>query len=497
MEVLILSVALVGLLLLNGFFVLAEFSIVKVRKSRVAELIDGGDERAKILGPILDNLDEYLSICQVGITFASVALGMVGKRISDDILGGGGDASLARTIIAIGVSYVIVSGGHIVIGELVPKSIAIRISDRASLWSAKPLRFFRLLFFPALWALNGLANAILKVIAKGWPSGEEKHSEDELRIILEHSQEQGMLSFRRLLLMENVFDFGTLVVKDTMRPRKQVKCLDANAPWADNLKIVREARFTRYPVIAGDPERPVGMVHVKSILLAGTDAPPDLRALARPIVTTSETTSLEALFAELQKKRSHAAMVCDESKRWTGFVTLEDVIEELVGTIVDEFEEDPPVSLADTLAVDRVHLGVEAESSIAAVKLALGRMSKGALPIPADVILRGVEEREKAAPTYLGEGIALPHARIQGLSAPFTMVLRSENGVPCVGAREQARLLFVLVTPAGQPRIHQRLQATIARLIQESDYVKERLLTATTAQEVLEAIRAGEQTSLD
>ncbi|MBI5542555.1 MAG: DUF21 domain-containing protein [Deltaproteobacteria bacterium] len=494
MDWLVLGAALIELLALNGFFVLAEFAIVRVRPSRVAELAAGGDARAVSLATIQKHLDEYLSVCQVGITLASVALGMVGKKATDVILGQGGHSTL-RWVVALGISYVVVSGSHILLGELVPKSVAIRMSDRAALASAAWLRFFRSLFFPVLWLLTTLANAILRLFGMGTLASEEHHSEEELRIILEDSQERGVMSFRRLLFLENVFDFGELTAKDAMRPRAQARCLAADAPWAQNLETILATRLSRYPLIDQDPERPTQFVHLKDLVLRGDQAP-NLRALARPLLTTNESTSLEQLLSEMQRRR-HLAIVRDAEGRWTGLVSFEDVLEELVGTIRDEFEEEEPVRLADALSAAAVHLDVDAETPIDALRKALSAMPANALPLPADQIVSAVAARERLVGTYLGQGIAMPHARLTGLSRPFLMLLRSPKGVVCAGTKERGHLLFVLLTPAGQPRIHQRLQSIIATLLHESGYVKERLLSAVTAEEVLEVIRTGEQTALD
>lgn len=497
MELLVLSLALVFLLALNAFFVLAEFAIVKVRSTRVAEMAANGNPRAKLLTQIQSHLDEYLSVCQVGITLASVALGMVGKKATDVILGSDGQTML-RYVMAMAVSYIIVSGSHIVLAELVPKSIAIRVADKAALWSARPLRFFHVLFFPALWLLNKMANGILRMIGMPPASGEDHHSEDELRIILDNSQSQGMLSFRRLLFLENVFDLGELRVKDTMRPRAQVRCLHTQLHWNDNLQTIRTWRFTRYPLIDDDPERPMGLLHLKDVLLHGDEhASIDLKRLARPLLTTTADTMLEALLAEMQRKRIHAALVTNAEGKWIGLVTMEDIIEEIIGTIRDEFEDEEAVHLADTVSVDSIHLGIEADGPIPAVRMALSRMPTASLPLPADQISRAIDERERIAGTYLGRHLGMPHARLPGLNKPFVMIIRSEQGIPYPGTQERAKLLFVLLTPAGQPRIHQRLQAVIATLLDESEYVQERLRTAETPAEVLEVIRTGEQASLD
>ena len=491
-----LAVALLALLALNAFFVLAEFAIVKVRPSRVTQLAAAGDRRAVLLTSIQAHLDEYLSVCQVGITLASVALGMVGEKTAEVIMGESG-GSTTRYAIAIGISYLLISGSHILLGELVPKSIAIRVADRSAIRSAKALRFFHRLFFPALWLLTHASNGILRLFGMGAATSGEHHSEEELRIILDQSQERGLMSFRRLIFMENVFDLGALTVRDAMRQRAQVRTLDARLPWADNLHVIQTSHFTRYPLLTMDPARPAGFVHVKDIVMRGDCSAPDLQALARPLLATTETTPIETLFAEMQRRRIHVALVTDSQGQWTGFVTLEDLMEELVGTIRDEFEDEEPIRLADALSPDRVHFDIEADSPVAAVRQALERMPPSALPLPAAQILQAVGERERLVGTYLGQAIGMPHARIPGLSKPFLMVLRSTEGVACEGTTEKGRLLFVLLTPAGQPRVHQRLQSIIATLLHESEYVKERLMTATSVEEVVEVIRTGEQAALD
>ena len=496
MGLLFLGFALVSLLALNAFFVVAEFAIVKVRSSRVTQLEASGDTRATWVAEIQSKLDEYLSVCQVGITLASIALGMVGERFAEIIMGGGA-VSRWRYVGAIVASYVLISGSHILVGELVPKSIAIRAADRAALFCARPLKTFHVLFFPVLWLLTTLANAILRMLRFGRASKGDEPEEEELRIILDESQERGVMSFRRLLFMENVFDLGHIVVRDTMRQRSKVRALDARLPWADNLRIIQNSRFTRYPLITGDPERPTGFVHLKDLIVHTLGAVPDLQAVARPLLATTEETSVEVLFAEMQRHRIHVALVTNQDSKWTGFVTLEDLIEELVGSIRDEFDDEEPIRLIDTLTTDRVQFDIEAETPTLAFRKALASVSKHSLPLPFEQLLEAVEGRQRLVGTYVGNGIGIPHARIAGLSKPMCMILRSNDGVGCDGTAEKAHLLFVLLTPAGQPRVHQRLLAIIAGLLHESEYVKERLMTATSREEVLEVIRTGEQAALD
>jgi Mg2+/Co2+ transporter CorC len=331
----------------------------------------------------------------------------------------------------------------------------------------------------------------------GKTPGGEQPSEQELRIILDQSQERGVMSFRRLLFMENIFDFGSLTVRDAMRQRAQVRTLDARRPWPENLQVIQSAHFTRYPLLTADPAGPSGFVHVKDLVIRNECATPNLEALARPLLATTESTSLETLFAEMQRRRIHVALVTDGHGQWTGFISLEDIVEELVGTIRDEFEDEEPVRLSDALTPERVQFDIEADSPVAAVRAALKRVPSTALPFPVAQVLQAVSERERLVGTYLGRGIGMPHARLAGLGKPFVMILRSAKGVPFEGTVEKGRLLFLLLTPAGQPRVHQRLQGIIATLLHESEFVTERLLNATSPAEVLDVIRTGEQAVLD
>jgi CBS domain containing-hemolysin-like protein/mannitol/fructose-specific phosphotransferase system IIA component (Ntr-type) len=493
----IIVLCLFLLLSVNAFFVLAEFAIVRTRPSRVDELVADNHPRAAGLQHIQAHLDEYLGVCQVGITLASVALGMVGNLATETILGHE-KASVLSYALAMTLSYVVVSGSHIVLGEQVPKSVAIRIADRMALLCVVPLRVARAAFLPALWILTTLTNLVLSLFGMRQATNEELHTEGELRIILEHSQVHGLMSFRRLLFMENVFDFGELQVKDTMRSRSTVKCLLASAPWEENLKVVRASRFTRYPLLS-DPnaERPTGLVHLKDLVLHPERSTAELQGIVRPLLTTQETSPLEALLVEMQRRRIHAAVVTNAEGRWTGFVTLEDILEEIVGTIRDEFEDEEPVRLADALSLERIFLDITAPSPMVALRRALGQIPKPNLPMPLEQLMEAISTRERLVGIYLGHGVAMPHARLSGLTRPFVMILRSLHGVPCDGTSELAHLLFVLLTPAGQPRTHLRLQSTIAALLHESEFVKDRLMNAESAEQILEAIRTGEQAALD
>ena len=500
MEIAFYLIALAVLLGLNAFFVLAEFAIVKLRPSRVTELIGQGNRRAKLVADIQSRLDEYLAVCQVGITLASVAMGMVGENATGVIMGTDPAERGApwRYAVAIGISFLVVSGSHIVLGEQVPKTIAIRQADRMALFCALPLRFFHAVFFAPLWLLSRATGLCLRLLGVRKHDSEDHHSEDELRIILENSQSRGLLSFRRLLFIENVFDLGDLKVRDAMRPRSQVRFLATDLHWADSLQFIRTWRFSRYPLIKNDPEKPIGIIHLKDIFFDRRegDAPPDLLKLVRPYLTCADTASLESVLAEMQRRYIHVALVVNADGKWVGMISMEDIIEEIIGTVRDEFETEEPMSLAEALSPARIILGVEAASMTTAIRTALGRVPAADLPLPHEQVIASVLERERLASTYLGRGLAMPHARLVGINRPTVIIARSEHGVPLDGG-ERVRLMFILLTPAGQPRVHQRLQARIAQLMDSSEYVDERLRQASSPVEIMEAIRTGEQASLD
>ncbi|HVE41607.1 MAG TPA: CNNM domain-containing protein [Planctomycetota bacterium] len=482
------------LLCLNAFFVLAEFAAVRLRGSRTRELVKEGEQKATVVEHIQEHLDEYLSVCQLGITFASIGLGFVGEPIVSEFLSrSAGLSSPAATTIALAIGYILVSFLHVVVGELLPKSVALRQPEPAALWTARPLRVFRMLFYLPLVVLNGATQALLRLLGQSRHATEPAPSENELRQILGDSAERGVMSFDRLLLLENIFDLSELRVRDIMRPRNSAKTIRSWVPWEENLAVIRGSRFSRYPLLEEDGELPRGIVHVKDLFYLDLHSPTadDLRKIARPYFITTEETMVEQLLRDLRKHRTHLVMVRNPEGRWSGFLSLEDVIEEIVGSIEDEFEIEPAISLTDALSPGRVVLGVEASGLEEAIGQTFGRIPPSELPLPTGKVVQSVLERERAMATYVGQGIALPHARIESLAKPLLIIARSEQGIPVRNSPEKARFLFILLTPAGAPRLQARLLARIAELFQ-SEFIEERLTKAETPSAIVEAIRTAE-----
>lgn len=501
MLILLLLISLL-LLMLNAFFVLAEFAAVKVRPTRVEELVDKGHRRARVLQHIQQHIDEYLSVCQVGITFASIGLGFASKPAFEILvrpllewLGIGSPAIIDAT--AVTIAYIIVSFLHILLGELVPKSIAIRRAEASGLWIAVPLRVSHFIFFVPLWILNTSANAILKLIGLGLSHKDPAHSEDEIRIILERSQSSGLITIRRLLLMENVFDLGGLTVRDAMKSPKAVKVINRDAPWAETLALLRESKYSRFPVVVAGQPLPVGIVHVKDILHhdLNKQPTPDLTAILRPFLKVTDEMPLETLLAELQRLRRRVAIVVDIKGQWAGFITLEDVIEEIIGSVEDEFEKEPPLFLADTLTVGRIMVDTEGADIFAAIKHVLGRVPPGELPLTREKIERAVLEREREISTYLGHGLAVPHARFEGLDRPYLIFAQSSAGIPVANSTERIHLMFILLTPLSMPQLQVRLLARIAGVM-HSEYVVDKLRETHDSALLFEVIRAADPGAL-
>ena len=317
---------------LNGFFVAAEFAIVKVRATQIEPLAAKGNRRAKIAYELITHLDAYLSATQLGITIASLALGWLGEpyvasairplferlNIQDEGLVEG---------ISFGIAFSIITFLHIILGELAPKSLAIQKAQSTTLWVAYPLRLFYLVFKPIIVTLNGLANAILRLFGiRAVSETELKHSEEELRLIL------------------NAMDFRKKQARHCMIPRKEMIALRLESPASENLGIMKKYKFSRYPVYKGPTDNIIGMVHTKDIFKTDLDHKPDfaLESVLRDVLFLPETAPLEKVLETMIQKKTHMMMLADEYGGIAGLITLENVLEELVGVVQDEFDKESP-----------------------------------------------------------------------------------------------------------------------------------------------------------
>lgn len=342
----------VGLFLvfLNGFFVASEFSIVKVRGSRIEELARQGHGRAQKARPLVENMDEYLSATQLGITIASLALGWVGEPafayLFEPVLGSIGILTPVVTHSLAAVSaFLLITFLHIVLGELAPKSLAIQRAERVILWISRPLSWFYRMSYPFIWALNGTANAFLRIVGIA-PTSEADvaHSEEELRLILAHSHAQGILDRDERRMLERVFDFADRSVRQVMVPSTEIVFLDLRKSLEENLEIARRDRHTRYLLCDKTLDRIVGIVHVKDLFWQYRQLGDrfNLTLVKRPVQFVPESKHIKNLLTEFRQTRTHMAVVVNEYGATVGIVTLEDILEQLVGEIQDEFDIDIP-----------------------------------------------------------------------------------------------------------------------------------------------------------
>ena len=333
------------LVLLNGFFVAAEFAIVKVRSSRIDALVQEGTARAKFGANLVHNLDSYLSVSQLGITLASLGLGWIGEpavaKFIYPVLSSFELSNEMVHTISFAIAFSFITALHIVLGELAPKSLAIQKAEAVTLWVAIPMIACYKLMYPFVWVLNHIAAGILKLFGiKLANDVEAAHSEDEIRSLMEESHKQGYINQTELTLVDNIFDFAERNAREVMIPRTDMVCLYTEDSFEKNLEVALTEQLTRFPICAPDKDNIIGFVHIKDLFAAvASGEKPEVQSIARKIIAVPESMPLSNLLKLLQKHRSQIALVViDEYGTTSGLVTLEDILEEIVGEIEDEHD---------------------------------------------------------------------------------------------------------------------------------------------------------------
>ena len=339
-SVLMLVLAFV-FIFMNAFFVLSEFSIVKVRKSRLEELIKDKIPNAKLAFKISNSLDTYLSATQLGITISSLALGWIGEpavaRLIELPLKTFGVGGVAIHTIAFIVSFTLVTLFHVVLGELVPKSIAIAKTEKVVLFIAKPLHLFWILFFPIIKAFDFIAAVSLKIIGvKPAKESELALSDEEIKIIASESLKGGVLDSLETEIIKNAVDFSDTVAKEIMTPRRDLICLNKQASYEENYDTVLQSRFTRFPYIDGSKDNVLGLIHIRDIIQQKGERSFD--KIVRKLIIVPENSPISKILPMMNKQRIFAALVIDEYGGTAGFLTMEDIIEEIFGDINDEHD---------------------------------------------------------------------------------------------------------------------------------------------------------------
>lgn len=338
-----LGIALVLMLVLaNGFFVTAELAFVKVKGSRIDALAEEGTRRAKLAQKILRNLDAYMAAFQLGITVSSLALGWLGERAIAVWIApwfqflGWGDTALhvVATIIAFGLIAIL----HLVLGELAPKTVAVRKAEHMTLMTALPVDLFYRMTYPLTRFVSGLSNLLLRmfrmtpVVERG-----AARTEEELLDLMKESSEVGLINDTELTLVDNIFEFVDTTAREIMIPRTDMICLYTNLPMDKNLAIAHEGMRTRYPVADEDKDHIIGFIHIKDLMRGHIR---DQLSLIRPIIAVPETMKISDLLRRMQRSKTQIAILIDEYGGTSGLVTLEDIMEEIVGEIQDEFDEE-------------------------------------------------------------------------------------------------------------------------------------------------------------
>jgi len=338
------------LLALTGFFVATEFAIVKVRSSRLDQLVAEGNKKAVAAKHVVQHLDEYLSACQLGITVTALGIGMVGEKTFEFMLHPLfemiGISDKYMTIFTIGTAFAIATFLHVVVGELAPKTAAIQKAESITLLFAKPIMFFYKIMYPFIWFLNGSARVLVGLFGMKPASEHElSHTEEELRLLLSESFKSGEINKSELKYVNNVFEFDERIAREIMVPRTEIIGIEQNESFTNIIHYIASEKYTRYPIYDGDRDNILGFINAKELLTQGlleqlTDDSLVLEDFINPVIRVIETMPIQELLVRMQKERIHMAILMDEYGGTSGLVTVEDILEEIVGEIRDEFDDD-------------------------------------------------------------------------------------------------------------------------------------------------------------
>lgn len=352
--------------LMNAFFVVAEFALVKVRKTRIEILASGGSVGAKYAHKVVNDLNSYLSACQLGITLASLALGWIGEPTVSKMIGPllhqfGLPESTIHTISVI-VGFFIITTFHIVLGELVPKSLAIISSEKFSTGTAMPLVFFYRATYPIMWLFNHTTNLLLKMMGYSMVGDHEAaHTDEEIKILVEESYKHGLIEKSEYTYVDNIFEFTDKDVKDVMIPRMDMVCVFKDDSFESILDTAMKEKYTRYPVCEGDKDNVVGFIHIRDLYEQKIHSDiKNIDGIIRSLISVPESMPINDMLKRFQKGKENIAVVIDEYGGTAGIVTVEDILEEIVGNLSDEYdEEEKEIEIIDSntfLVQGMVHL---------------------------------------------------------------------------------------------------------------------------------------------
>lgn len=496
----VLLAASIVLLGLNALFVLVEFALVRVRASRIEMLARRGNPRAVLVQEVLGRLDFYLAVLQMGITIVSLALGWIGEPALAQLVAGGFEILGVRASpevlhgLSFALALALLSFAHIVFGELVPRSIGIQLAEFVSLWGALPLKMLALSLKLPVAFMSWVSVGILRLMGfKPAAESESVVSEEEMRILLSETQEQGSLPLERLLLLENLFDLGSTKVGDVMVPLDKAVCLSLGKSWAENMELARGRRFSRYPLCADGPESIVGFVHIKDLLLAApSDGAADLKTLRRDLSEVLDTDPLEKHLKVFPDRGIHMALVRNAAGQAVGIVTLEDIVEEIIGEVHDEFDLPQAWSLSGIVVPGAVTVQMLASDRQTAIFQLLSRLKAAVPELDEAETFKAVWDRELKFSSAVGRGIAVPHARLPGLAKPLIALGRFAKPVPFPAPDNiPVRLVFLILTPAAVPILQLKILSRIASLA-TNDNLRRKLMRSKTAESLLTTLQTAD-----
>lgn len=335
------------LVALTAFFVAAEFAYIRIRPTRVDQLIEEGNKKAIKVKYIITHIEQYLSTAQLGITMSALAMGWIGESAFEGAIGSflsifSLPPSFEKTV-SFALSFLIVTLFTVVVGELAPKNLAIQKAEAIVFFCSTPLIITHKILYPFTWILNTSATLIMKPLGlKSASEVDEAHSEEELRMIVNESYMSGEINQSEYKYVNNIFEFDNRIAKEIMVPRTEIVALDKDDNLEESIAIFKEQNFTRYPIIDGDKDHIIGMINAKEVLtaLATNKKFKDIQHFIRPIIRVIDSIPIQNLLVKMQKERIHLAVLMDEYGGTSGLVTVEDILEEIVGEIRDEFDAD-------------------------------------------------------------------------------------------------------------------------------------------------------------
>jgi len=361
---------IVLLIALTAFFVATEFAIIRLRSSRVDQLVMENRKNALAVRKVTTNLDAYLSACQLGITITALGLGWLGEPTVEELLHplfqSLGLAESVSKLLSFFIAFAVITYLHVVLGELAPKSLAIQKAEQVSFWFAVPIIWFHKLMYPFIWLLNGSANRFIRMFGlRPASESEEAHSEEEIRIILTDSYESGKINKTEYGYVSRIFTFDELTAREIMVPRTDMVCLYLEQSLQENIEIIWREQYTRFPVAQGSKDNIIGFVNTKKLFLSYRNNPEfDWTCVIQPALTVSDATPVKALLKTMQQARVHIAILVDEYGGTAGLITIEDILEEIVGEIRETLQEGFHYIVDGTVLLSEINqlLGTHLES---------------------------------------------------------------------------------------------------------------------------------------